>query len=291
MGKTFLLAFGKKIDNMELISSLQSMITDPSKEIVKTVEGLCLESIGNDEMIPSKYNYFIGQIVDKNSKEGPFKLNFIDEKERKRIILGAGFVDTQEILNFNGVDEKTKEKIRKNPDLALKIICERYGTNWSRSLAGPNSIYAILDNSPVFYNDHLLFSSVGKDNVCYKVNHNYTSYYCNSWEVLNYLGYCVEPSYGYEYIDTDLEGTRISEGTGGYGKTVCIYSDDTWKKPEKVLTERDKRVEEFKQSLLLISDKKVRDEIIQKFDMISGYGAPISENCERIIYALKSKNR
>ena len=233
-------------------------------------------------MNPGKNNYFIGQIVDRDSNEGPFTCEFIDEDGRKRKILGAGFINVP--LEDPFLDEKVRKRISNNPESAMRILCEEFGMHWD-CYAGSNSIFASFDT------EHLHFASYGEDNLCYKVNHKYTSYYSNNNEVLKYLGYNVEPSYGYKYIDTDLYRGRINEGTGGYGKSVCIYRDEDWIKPEKVETERGKRIDEFKQSLLLITDKKVRDDIIQKFDELICYDKPLSESCERIIYVLKSKNR
>lgn len=284
MNKIMLVVDGEKIDSMKLVSSLQKMILDPSKETIKVIEGTLNYKergpIGSNILVDKKTDIFIGQIVDKSYKTFPCII-----QRGKKEYWCSGFIDLEQTLSSPEIQKYVlnsckDEKIKSNPNSLLKYLFKKCGIfDLETLLYDVDSFVARLDTTK---DGTALHCFSNGNTVVFYSQDNWMNYYCNSKEVLDYLGLKT-------YAEKVLRAGSYFYPAGGYGHG---YSDPTKEEIEnaKFPTIVDKAGSELEQALLSVTDQKSASQIITAFYDMGNNVQEASKNCIRRVYTFKRKN-
>lgn len=207
MNKIILIASGK-FNSVKLITALQRMIIDPSKETVRSIYLKDMPYVVEGKETVKHEDFFMAQIVDNECKWTPTTLYFNDKDGRQREICVSGIVDEKQVLESGIIDKYFtglfNEKVRKNPDKLIMFLSQKMNARELRvvlSEYGIDSLFSIVNMNP---NHARLNIRTTGDFVCYykTTEKEDLKICCNSKEVLEDLGFdCHQSMKGLEVID------------------------------------------------------------------------------------------
>lgn len=282
MNKIMVVARGEDINTHKIISSLNSMILDPSKEIVSCFYVKDLEINYRNifgERRCYEDNTFMAQIVEKGKEIYPLHFTYKRDDESDPIeIVVCGVFDEEQVKSSDEIkryfkDENIRELIYSDPKNFPKYICDVYkheSIEWVfREIDSTMLIYR-LSNYPF-----CLFFSNGKTG-CYVGEEEDVEYYSNSREVLENMG--IKFSYHQRYFKMDGGGTEYSLRDNEDDKTVFKSGFDVIK-------------ENFKKEISIIDDPKIRKKMLKEFEKVVKYYKRLLRMPAKVkIYTNKNKD-
>jgi hypothetical protein len=290
MNRIIFVADGR-FDSKKIISALQKMILNPELETVKVLQGQNMEYTIEEgsytrEPIIGKRSFIMAQIVEKGKKSLPDVVSFRNSKGKKCEYWVSGILDREKVLDSGIINDFVttkcaKQQVLENPDLILKYLVKE-----DRSIEeilreyNIEGIYSILDldsKYPCFTTRSTL------NTICYTSAGD--GYICNCKDVFDYL--CLKYSTNKRYNDV----IQLYPYGRNYSCASIPKDDEIKEDMKKYITGRDKALEDFKKSQLLIVERDTNNRLIDMFNPVYEHQKLASKCLENHVYTFKNKNK
>ncbi len=282
MNKIMVVARGKNIDTYKIISSLQSMILDSSKEIVSSFYANDME-FNYRNLFGTNYhdedNTFMAQIVEKGKETYPLHFSYKNKDMTEPVeMVICGVFDEEQVKSSNTIEKNFEdEEIRNlmNSDIKNfpKYICDasnHESIEWCFRGIDSTMIVYRLSHYP-----YCVFFSYGKTG-CYIGEKNDVEYYSNSKEVLENMG--IKCVYFQRFYTRDGGGTEFSVKNEEENRPVFKSGFDILK-------------ENFEKEISAIDDPRLRKKILKEFEkVVKYYKSLLRARSKTKIFTNKNKN-